>query len=205
MIVNSPKTTLQPLLGLFGFKMEKYTSLRTIADDIQMYPYSYLLCRQLLKEEYIEGEAVIGIYKKELVQTPETELAYTNSILQYSWIETKAHTIIDPLIDFRAGNQAVNLNERSKTANYHAGVNPLKITKELLPKHRCSDEVFTLMRGAESEAMRRILGLEQNPNGITMTEAAYIANYHTCNYLGYDRIILNFFIKHKLTSILINE
>ncbi|MEX6186104.1 hypothetical protein AB6G20_21800 [Providencia hangzhouensis] len=185
--------------------MEKYTSLRTIADDIQMYPYSYLLCRQLLKKGYIEGEAVIGIYKQELVHTPETDLAYTNSILQYSWIETKAHTVIDPLIDFRDGNREINLIERDKTPNYHAGVNPLKITKELLPEHRCSDEVFTLMRGAESEAMRRILGLEQNPNGITMTEAAYIANYHTCDYLGYDRIILNFFIKHKLTPIIINE
>ncbi|MBP6082142.1 MAG: hypothetical protein KA732_12795 [Providencia sp.] len=182
--------------------MEKYASLRTIAEDIQMYPYSYLLCRQLLKERYIEGEAVIGIYKQELVQTPETDLAYTNSILQYSWIETKAHNVIDPLIAFRTGNIAIDLTERNKTVNYHAGVNPLKITQELLPEHRCSDEVFTLMRGAESEAMRRILGLEQNPNGVTMTEAAFVANLSVKQYLGYERIMMKFFIKHHLEALL---
>ncbi|MEQ5684369.1 MULTISPECIES: hypothetical protein [Morganellaceae] len=185
--------------------MEKYTSLRTIADDIQMYPYSYLLCRQLLKKGYIEGEAVIGIYKQELVHTPETNLAYTNSILQYSWIETKAHTVIDPLIDFRDGNREINLIERDKTANYHAGVNPLKITKELLPEHRCSDEVFTLMRGAESEAMRRILGFEQNPNGITMTEAAFIASLSVEQYIGYDRLIIKFLVKHHLEMLLATQ
>ncbi len=56
---------------------------------------------------------MIGIYKQELVQTPETDLAYTNSILQYSWIETKAHTVIDPLIDFRDGKQ-LTLSKETK-------------------------------------------------------------------------------------------
>ncbi len=50
--------------------------------------------------------------------------------------------------------------------------------------------------------MRRILGLEQNPNGITMTEAAFIANLSVEQYLGYDRVIIKFLVKHHLEMLL---
>ncbi len=40
--------------------------------------------------------------------------------------------------------------------------------------------------------MRLGTGLEQNPNGITMTEAAFIANLSVEQYLGYDRVIIKF-------------
>ncbi|WP_338885805.1 hypothetical protein [Xenorhabdus sp. TH1] len=185
--------------------MDKNIKQVEVSDGVMMIPYSYVLCRHLTDNSVVDGVSVIGTYKRELVTAPETNLPFTTAFIEYAWIEKGNGKIVDPCENLRLNKTGVNLTEKEKSLNYFDEINPTNVNNKQLPKHCTANEIFTLKKGAESEAVRRILDYETNIFGLTMTEAAYIANLNLAGYLGYERIIMKLLINRHLKSIINKE
>lgn len=182
--------------------MKNKINIIEVTDEVMMIPYSYVLCRHLTDNRLVRGESVIGTYQRELVAAPETNLPFVTEYIEYAWIETEDGMIVDPCENVRLNMADINLTKKEKKHNYFGAINPTAINRKQLPKHCTANEVFTLKQGTESEAVRRILDYEKNVTGLTMTEAAYIANLHRADYLGYERIILKFLVNRHLETII---
>lgn len=163
---------------------------------------SYLVCRALVDENMLPGKAVIGTLRERVYdsrhegQQPGYAIVYSN----YAWIDT-GDGLIDPCKWGPSGADKSVLHT-GHSLSYFSGIDPLAVTRNELPVHYTSDELYPIRRGYEKETLNRLLGFKEEVPGLTMVEAAYLAE-RPPDELGRNcRILYEFLIKNKLNKLI---
>lgn len=164
---------------------------------------SYLVCRALTDFGIIEGSAVIGTLRTKVFDSTDTQRPDSYSVVHsnYGWIVTATGKIMDPCnwVQFPDAKYA---HISDPDGRYYDGIDPMAINASQLPVHYHSDEIYAIRRGLHKEVIGRILELKVEVPGLTMTEAAFIANL-PLQALGCNaKIIYEFLIRCGLSRII---
>lgn len=163
---------------------------------------SYLVSREMVDNEILEGNAFIGTLRKQVFETYcEGRKSFAIQQTNYGWVQLKNGFIVDPCRIILHGNKKT-LKPVENIGQFYNGLDPLNITTDEIPVHYNSDELFPVLRGKHKEVLSRLLGFKVEVSGLTMIEAAYIANL-SLDGLGTNRkLVYEFLIRSGLTKLI---
>ncbi|MGQ6030163.1 hypothetical protein ACUNHT_14625 [Serratia sp. IR-2025] len=165
---------------------------------------SYLVCRGLVDNGILHGDAVIGVLRERFFESYDEERpdGYSVRYSNYAWIDAGSEGLFDPCRpDFLHPDKCIFKTKLS--AEYFSPVNPLTMTINDLPSHYNSDENYPVRRGLHKEVFSRLLGFRVEVEGLTMTEVAYLSAL-PLNELGKNsKLVYEFLIKNNLSKLLL--
>jgi len=163
---------------------------------------SYLACRELVDRKIISGKAMLGTYREPNLDPSDNELlGYTIKHTNYGWIVTDNGLIFDPCNCVAGSDRPVPLIT-SQNESYYAAIDPLTAEIEDIPDHYESDEIFQLKPGLHREVFSQILDYFIGIKGLTMLEAAVIANQNFDRLQPYNKLVYEYLVDQKLSKLI---
>ncbi|EOC0011570.1 hypothetical protein ACI0X9_003254 [Cronobacter turicensis] len=163
---------------------------------------SYLISRELVDRNILKGKAYIGTLREQLYEPYDDgrkvfKVLHTN----YGWVELNNGLVIDPC-SFIKSADANTLQPVSNIGQFYGGLNPQEITTTQIPMHYNSDELYPIIRGLHKEVFGRLLGFKVEVSGLTILEAAFIANLPIEKLGKNSKLVYEFLLRNGLSRLI---